>query len=151
MNFLEGASTNAIFIVFIIIMLIVMIFRPIMRRVLGADKYKMFSYDNYVNKQHKKYDWMIRITTIIGIITLGAIQISTINSGGQLKWYLGPYLVIFAMILLTESLRTYMEWKYSENRNNYKVTLLDFGLLIILTIVILATDFFGAFDFGSLN
>ncbi|WP_404406998.1 DUF4181 domain-containing protein [Jeotgalibacillus malaysiensis] len=148
MNFLEGASTNTVFLVFIIIMIIVMMFRPIMRRVLGADKFKIFSYDNYVNKKHKKFDWIIRITTIIGIITLGAIQISTINRGGELRWYLWPYIVIFAMIPLTESLRAYMEWKYAENRNNYKVTLLDLGLLVIITIIIFATGFFGAFDFG---
>lgn len=121
-------------------------FRPMITRILGADKKKFFSGYGYVNKNHKIIDWMIRGAGIILIIVLAGVQISMLKNGGEVKWYLATYTVLFVMFPLTELLRAYMEWKHADNGNNYKVTLSEIGFLACLTVVIFSTGFFGAFE-----
>ncbi|KIL51559.1 hypothetical protein KP77_10710 [Jeotgalibacillus alimentarius] len=130
----------------IVTIIVAFSFRPMITRILGADRQKFFSRYNHVNKNHKILDWTIRGVAIILIIVLGWIQISMIRNGGEVKWYLATYTVLFAMFPLTELLRAYMEWKHADNRNNYKVTLSEIGFLACLTVVIFSTGFFGAFE-----
>ncbi|AJD89669.1 hypothetical protein JMA_03520 [Jeotgalibacillus malaysiensis] len=151
MNFLEDASDFEVYFTIAVLVGIAVSFSPIMRRLIGADKIKMFSWENYVNQQHKKLDWIIRISAIIAMIVLWAIQMSVFEDGGGLKWYLGAPMALFLMILFTETLRIYMEWKHSENRQNYKATLLDLVFLLFLTFICLSTGLFGAFEFGWQN
>ncbi|TFE02403.1 DUF4181 domain-containing protein [Jeotgalibacillus salarius] len=151
MDFLEGASNFVVFFSVMLTLGIAFSFRPIARRLLRADKMSFFAYDNYLNATHKRFEWTFRISGLVGILVLFTFQMFVLDDGGELKWYLSPYVAILAVIPFTELLRAYMEWKHAENRNNYKVTLLELGYLTIITVIFFATGFFGAFNFGWVN
>ncbi|WP_082232916.1 DUF4181 domain-containing protein [Halobacillus massiliensis] len=93
----------------------------LLRRKLGADAGRFFA--KPVNEVHKKWDWALRILYIIMIIVTGFIG------------YPDPIYFLWVVIvyLISESLlQALMEWKYAENRMNYKMTLIELVLYLIL-------------------
>ncbi|RSL33952.1 DUF4181 domain-containing protein [Salibacterium salarium] len=93
---------------------------PLLRRWMGADKKKRFSY-NHINDFHKKGDWMIRITYFITFL-----MVVVIYTNNPL-----PTLITLAFSAISQcGFQAYVEWKFTENRSNYKVSLIELNLIL---------------------
>ncbi|MGP4068357.1 DUF4181 domain-containing protein [Halobacillus sp. B29] len=93
----------------------------ILRNLLGADKKKWFSY-NHINDFHKKGDSRLRGLFIILILA-------------SLPWTINKPLAISAMVAIFTvvllGFQAFAEWKFSSNRQNFKVSLVEIGLFLI--------------------
>ncbi|MGN7410869.1 DUF4181 domain-containing protein [Sporosarcina sp. SAFN-010] len=108
-------------IIILIIILLVGIIPAVFRYKMRADKKKWFSY-NHINKFHKKIDWTLRIVYMISLIV------------SAIFFYTKPLLIsiILAVFVLSQiSVQAFIEWKFSENRRNFKVSLIQLGLTLI--------------------
>lgn len=117
---LPGFWTEFIIIILIIILLVGII-PAVFRYKMRADKKKWFSY-NHINKLHKKIDWTLRIVYMISLIV------------SAIFFYTKPLLIsiILAVFVLSQiSVQAFIEWKFSENRKNFKVSLIQLGLTLI--------------------
>lgn len=123
-----------------IVFVLLYLFHVLMRRWLKVEEKKLFSY-NHVNDKHKKIDWTFRITTIL-LLILGWILYRIAENPHQ-YWFLQPWYIITFFIIVSETVRAFMEWKYAENRNTYKLTLFDLVFFLLLLLILLWTDFFG--------
>ncbi|EGQ26554.1 hypothetical protein HMPREF9372_1481 [Sporosarcina newyorkensis 2681] len=132
----------AFFLLLFVVWLLFFSFTAIMRKILNVEKKKLFSY-NHVNASHKKMDWTIRIVFIIAIIAGSSINISRHPSDRIL--FLEPYVLLFALIFITEIITAIMEWKYAENKNAYILTISQLVLFAVVLLSIYSTDFFGLF------
>lgn len=116
----EGFWTEPIIIILFTILLVGII-PAIFRYKMGADKKKWFSY-NHINKLHKKIDWTLSIIYMISLIV------------SAIFFYTKPLLIsiILAVFVLSQiSVQAFIEWKFSENRKNFKVSLIQLGLTLI--------------------
>lgn len=117
-----------LFIILSVVILLAGVIPAISRYKLGADKKKWFSF-NYINKFHKKVDRVLRIVFVTSII------VSVIFFSSQpILIYITPALFIVSQI----SVQIYMEVKYSDNRKNVQVSLIE----LILTIISLVGAFY---------
>ncbi|WP_425431776.1 DUF4181 domain-containing protein [Halobacillus alkaliphilus] len=93
----------------------------ILRNLLGADKKKWNSY-NHINNFRKKGDLMLRALFIILLLA-------------SMPWSINNPLVISGLmtgfIIVQLSFRTFAEWKFCSNRQNYKVSLVEIALLFV--------------------
>ncbi|VDH00402.1 Uncharacterised protein [Lysinibacillus sphaericus] len=108
-------------IIILIIILLVGIIPAMFRYKMRADKKKWFSY-NHINKLHKKIDWTLRIVYMISILVCAIF------------FYKQPLLIslILAIFVLSQiSVQAFIEWKFSENRKNFQVSLIQLGLTFI--------------------
>ncbi len=110
---------------FIIILLVIILLAggipSIFRYKMDADKRKWFSY-NHINKLHKNIDWTLRITTGFLILT-SAIFIHN-----------KPLLIsiILAIFIIGQiGIQAFIEWKFSNNRKNFQVSLIQLSLTFI--------------------
>ncbi|WP_317935762.1 DUF4181 domain-containing protein [Sporosarcina aquimarina] len=104
-----------------ITILLVGIIPAIFRYGMKADKKKWFSY-NHINRLHKKIDWTLRILAIISMLV------------SAILFYREPFLIplILAILGLSQiSTQAYIEWRFSENRKNYQVSLIQLALTFI--------------------
>ncbi|MEG0385593.1 MAG: DUF4181 domain-containing protein [Solibacillus sp.] len=133
---------GAFIILLLVLFLVFWIFDVVIRKLLGADKRKSFSY-NHVNSKHKKIDWSVRITFMI--LLLLSHYYTFYNNTFENYWYMEPWFVLISFFLVSDLLRAFMEWKYAENRKNFIATIAEllFGLSVILSLIM--TDFFGLF------
>lgn len=125
-----------------IVFLLVFLFEGIMRRMLNVEKKKRFSY-NHVNQKHKKIDWIIRITTMIALLSSYVIDIVMrvpLNS----IWFIQPWFILFLFIFISETVTAVMERKYVDNPNAYKLTIsvMLFSLLLLSLVVITSSWLF---------
>src|SRR5690625_1393712 len=103
------------------VLLLMVAIPVILRRAMGADKKIWFSY-NHINDFHKKGDWALRISFMISLIA------------GVISFRVNLFIVLFISGLFSVSqlgFQAYVEWKFTENRNNYKVTIAEIGLTFI--------------------
>ncbi|WP_099157049.1 DUF4181 domain-containing protein [Virgibacillus ndiopensis] len=109
-------------------MFIILVGLPaIVRRILGADKRKWFS-RNYINELHEKIDKGLRICGIFFILF------------SPIVFQANPLITVFILTIfgvLQLVFQAYFEWKYAENRSNYKLSVIE----ACLTIVVLAGVF----------
>lgn len=108
-------------IIILIIILLVGIIPAMFRYKMRADKKKWFSY-NHINKLHKKIDWTLRIVYMISLIM------------SAIFFYTKPLLlsIILAVFVLCQiGVQAFIEWKFSENRKNFQVSIIQFGLTFI--------------------
>lgn len=106
-----------------VVILLVGVIPAVFRYRMGADKKKWFSY-NHINKFHKKVDWTLRIVFVISFITSAIL----FNSQPFITY------IIFGFFILTQvGIQAYMEWKFSDNRKDFQVSLIQ----LILTFVTL--------------
>lgn len=120
--------------------LLVFIVNKVLRFWLKVEKKTFFSY-NHLNDKHKKVDWTIRFTFLF-ILTLGWI----INFNRIEKiWFLETYVLGFIFIIVSETVRAIMEWKYAENRNDYLFTSIQLVLITLFLITVYTTNFFYIF------
>ena len=133
-----GLATILLFL--IALALAISIFEYAVRRLLGVERRKRFSY-NHINERHKKADWTVRIVFLI-LIFISTYY--TINNE-ETVWYFESWFIIFIFLMVSETLRAIMEWKYGENKKASAATILVmlFGASILLLTV--TTGFFGLF------
>ncbi|WP_404451812.1 DUF4181 domain-containing protein [Virgibacillus necropolis] len=128
-----------------IILVLLVSFNEVMSKWLKVEKKKLFSFFSYnhVNEKHKKVDWTIRITFIV-IIILGYF-INSMSNPMESNWFFEPWFLLFILIVVSETARAIMEWKYAANRNAYILTISQLVFIIILLTSMFTTNFFGWF------
>lgn len=110
-----------------VVLLLMVAIPAILRRTMGADKKIWFSY-NHINEFHKKGDWALRISFTISLIA------------GMIIFRANPFIVLFISVFFSVSqlgFQAYVEWKFTENRKNYKVTIVEISLVFIAFIGVL--------------
>lgn len=130
-----------------IIVILIYSFSALMRNWLKVEKRQGFFSQYHVNKKHGKIDWTIRIIFVILIFFLLILSGRGQVEDGETGWYMWfhPSYLLFGLIIVTECLRAFMEWKYAENKRAYIVTLSELGFGIILIVSMFMTDFWGLF------
>src|SRR5699024_9495466 len=97
-----------------------------------------FSY-NHVNDTHKKIDFTIRTTATIFIVVGFIINMN--RELMEMYWYLQPWFLLIIFSVAIGIARIHMEWKYAENRNDYKYTISEIVFILVLLLVLFSTDF----------
>ncbi|MGE8037139.1 DUF4181 domain-containing protein [Lysinibacillus sp. NPDC093692] len=126
-----------------VLLLIISIFGFVIRKLLGVERKKWFSYD-YVNERHKKLDLSVRI------IYLSLVFISSYykfnNDNVRITWYFELWFIIIVFLVTSEMLRAFMEWKYAENKKDAVATIAEMMFMISIVFLTIKTDFFGLFN-----
>jgi hypothetical protein len=131
-----------VFLLIALYSLLIYLFNKLTMKWLNVEKKKFFS-DNHVHNNHKKIDWIIRITFLVILIISAIINIMRIQKGLEKIWFLETYVVLFIFIIVTEAARALMERKYAENRNDYKFTIVRLMFISTLLLLTFTTNFFG--------
>ncbi|QHJ69124.1 DUF4181 domain-containing protein [Planococcus halotolerans] len=122
------------------VILSVIVFNAIMRKLLNVERQKFFSY-NHINEKHKKVDWTIRISTVV-VLLLGFAINSTRNPTDWF-WFFQPWNILLLFLISSQTAKAIMERKYAENRNRYKVTIGETVFILALFVSLYLTDFWG--------
>ncbi|MER2118892.1 MAG: DUF4181 domain-containing protein [Solibacillus sp.] len=120
--------------------LVLFLMNKFLRKRLNVKKKKFFSY-NHVNEQHKKIDWVIRITFIVFV--LFGFFINVREDPSKHIWFLQTHILMFGFIILTELVRIIMEKRYAENKNDYIFTAVQLVVISVFLLAVFTTDFFG--------
>ncbi|WP_369823746.1 DUF4181 domain-containing protein [Sporosarcina sp. P16a] len=104
-----------------VVILLVGVIPAIFRYRIGASKNKWFS-NQQINTLHKKIDWILCIVFVTSIIT------SVLLFTSQLFI---PYILSGLFVLTRIGVQTYMEWKFSDNRKDFQVSLLSLTLTFV--------------------
>ncbi|WP_179884983.1 DUF4181 domain-containing protein [Bacillus sp. AFS015802] len=123
--------------------LLIFLFNAGMRKVLNVKRKKVFSY-HHLSEKHKKIDWTIRIIAAIFIIVGGFYNTFTLGPERKV-WYLESYVLLFAFVSVSESVRAAFEKRLSDNPNDYKFTLSQLAFLTVTLLLFYTTEFFGIF------
>lgn len=123
-----------------IVISLLYLFNVVMRKWLKVEKKKTFSY-NHINERHKKIDWTIRIIFLVSMI-LGYF-INAAREPMEWFWFLETWFLLIIFIVLSESVRAVMEWKYAVNKKDYIFTISQLVFSVILLITVIQTNFFG--------
>ncbi|WP_286166413.1 DUF4181 domain-containing protein [Bacillus sp. E(2018)] len=118
--------------------LLVFTFNKIIRKWLKVEKKKLFSY-NHLNRSHKKIDWTIRIASVFILIISSIINIYRTEK----LWILESYVLVFLFIIVSETVRAVMEWRYAENKNDYLYTMIQLAFVILFLLMVYNTNLFG--------
>lgn len=117
------------------------IFRYIMRNYLQVEK-KGRVFRKYVNTRHKKIDQLL--TGIIIILMIGVYFYETRIADGM-NWFFTTGGVLLVLIIVTEIVRAYMEWKYSENPKEYLLTLSELLFSVVILVSAYLVNLFSLF------
>ncbi|ATP41993.1 hypothetical protein CSE16_19315 [Solibacillus sp. R5-41] len=131
---------GSLLILLLVLFLVFWIFGIVIRKLLGVEKRKSFSY-NHVNDRHKKLDWSVRI--IFLILLLFSNYYTIYNKVIGTYWYIEPWFVLIIFILISELLRAFMEWKYAENKRDFIATIAELLFIITFLFLLIITDFLG--------
>ncbi|WP_432355473.1 DUF4181 domain-containing protein [Sporosarcina sp. A2] len=134
----DFGTTAVLLAVFVIVLFYVT--EKIFRRLLGVDS-KVALVTRSVNDNHRKIDWPLRAVFIIVLLFLAVIFAS--DNYTPLLWFYTSLIYLLVSNVTLELIRAYMQKKYSEQKNEYKVTLIQLVLSISLVIIIITTRFFG--------
>lgn len=126
----------------IVLVLVVSTFGFVIRKLLGVERKKWFSY-NHINERHKKLDWSVRII-FMSLFLISYYMIDNDTFG--IPWYFETWFILIVFLITTELLRTYMEWKYAENKRDFVATLAEMLFMISIVFLTITTDFFGLFN-----
>ncbi|ASF39079.1 hypothetical protein CEH05_08110 [Halobacillus halophilus] len=137
---LEPTFWLRLVVVISIFLLLLVSFNVIISRWLKMERKKLFSY-NHVNEKHEKIDWIIRVIAILSIL-LGYFINST-RGPTNWYWFLQPWFILAIFIVVSEVFRAFMEHKYAENPNAYKVTICNMVFTLILFFTLVKTEFWG--------
>ncbi len=136
---MDGFFPGSLFILLLILVVAFWIFGFVIRKLLGVEKLKWFS-NTYVNERHKNLDRSVRVIFII-LFLFGNYYTFTNESIGTYS-YLIPWFVIIILLLISDLLRAFMEWKYAENKRDYIATIAELLFWICVTSLLILTDFF---------
>ncbi|MDV2884580.1 DUF4181 domain-containing protein [Alkalihalophilus pseudofirmus] len=131
------------FIFILLTALVLFLFNEGMRRLLKLEKRGFFNKDGYVNKRHKVIDRTIR--AIFLLLMIIALIMNVTRDSVEMFRIFDPAILLFFMLFLTETTRSVMEYKYSEERNRYLLTASFVLFTSILVISMFMTDFYGLF------
>lgn len=129
-----------LFLMLTILLLLLVSFNAIMRKLLKVEKKKLFSY-NYVNEKHSKIDWTIRI--IIIVVLLIGTYVNNTRDRMDWIWFFEPWHIMMVFIVATEISRAIMEFKYAENRNAYKLTIGQLVFIVVIFLSLYLSNFLG--------
>ena len=133
---------NKLIVILISLVLVLHIFNYTIRKLLGVDRKKWFSY-NHINERHKKLDWTVRITFLL--ILFFSYLYTASNMELITHWYFNPGFLVFIFLIISELLRAFMEWKYVENKKVFIATIIELCFAISIIILTIKTNFFGIF------
>lgn len=136
----EGSFWLKLLLLVTVYFLLITLFNAIMRRWLGVEKRKAFSY-NHINDKHRKIDWTIRIVFLCVLLIGGFVNVGMIPQ--EPLFFLQPWFLLFVLLFLSETIRAVMERKYAKNPNAYIFTICQSAFILVLVILLFATDFFG--------
>ncbi|WP_130807092.1 DUF4181 domain-containing protein [Senegalia massiliensis] len=134
----EPRSDIKLFFILAILLFLISIFNAVMRKYLKVKKRKPFSC-NYVNKKHKKIDYIIIISFIIILLMTISYQNRNING---VSWYLEVWFVMLMFLVTSETFRAFMEWKYAENSKAYILTISQLIFSLALLGILIISNFF---------
>lgn len=120
---------------------ITFIFSSIMRNYLEVKKRKGFL-RKYVSEQHKKIDQIL--TGVFIALMVAAYFYETRILNGT-SWFFTPSLILLGSVVVNELVRAYMEWKYSDDKNDYILTLSELFFAFALVGIAFASNFLGLF------
>ncbi|MED3804110.1 DUF4181 domain-containing protein [Lysinibacillus xylanilyticus] len=126
----------------IVLVLVINIFGFVIRKLLGVERKKCFSY-NHVNERHKKLDWSVRIIFILFFIS-SYYMIDDDTLG--IPWYFETWFILIVFLITSEMLRAFMEWKYAENKKDFVATIVETVFMISIVFLVITTGFFGLFN-----
>lgn len=129
-----------LFLLLTIVLLLLVSFNALMRKLLKVEKKKFFSY-NHVNEKHSKIDWTIRITFIV--ILLLRYFVDTTRDPMDSIWFFEPWLLMMVFIVATEVARATKEYKYAENQNAYKLTISQLVFIVVIFLTLYLSNFLG--------
>ncbi len=129
-----------LFLLVSILLLLLVSFNAVMRKLLKVEKKKFFSY-NHVNEKHSKIDWTIRITIIV-VLLIGNFVNNTRDPMDWI-WFFEPWYIMMVFIVATEVARAIMECKYAENRNAYKLTISQLVFIVVIFLTLYWSNFLG--------
>lgn len=112
----------------------------IIREYFKVEHLSWWSY-NFINDKHKRYDMALRTLSVI-LIIIGYIVNLSRGIENEL-WFFQPWSIIFALIILGQFLRAYMEKKYIEDKNYYKASIAEAVALIVILFITYQTNFYG--------
>ncbi|MGE7942668.1 DUF4181 domain-containing protein [Lysinibacillus xylanilyticus] len=127
----------------LVLLLIISIFGFVIRKLLGVERKKCFSY-NYLNERHKKLDLSVRI--LFTILVLISSYYRNYNDTVEIAWYFDIWFIIIVFLVVSEMLRAFMEWKYAENKRAFVATIAEMMFMISIVFLTIKTDFFGLFN-----
>ncbi len=131
-----------LFLLISIFLLFSFIFNTVISKWLKVEKKKFFSYD-HVNEKHKKIDWTIRMAMLVSL-SLGYF-INITRDPMEWFWFLETWFLVIIFIVVSETARAVMEWKYAENPKAHMLTISQLVFVVILLFTTFKTDFFGLF------
>ncbi|RLQ91300.1 DUF4181 domain-containing protein [Planomicrobium sp. Y74] len=120
-----------------IVILSLIAFNAIMRKIFKVKRQKLFSY-NHINEKHKKVDWTIRIATIFLLIT--GVAINSTRNPTEWFWFFQPWTILILFLFSSQTAKVIMERKYAENRNRYKVTISESIFIALIFLSLYLTD-----------
>ncbi|WP_260508235.1 DUF4181 domain-containing protein [Cytobacillus firmus] len=100
-----------------------------LRKRLKVEKKNFFS-NYHINDKHKKVDWTIRISFLVILLNGAGINIE--RDPLESLWFLEPWFLLIVIIVTTEMGRAFMEWKYTENRKAFVVTICQLVFILIV-------------------
>ncbi|MEX3743617.1 DUF4181 domain-containing protein [Lysinibacillus xylanilyticus] len=127
----------------LVLLLIISIFGFVIRKLLGVERKKCFSY-TYFNERHKKLDLSVRI--VFMILVLISSYYTNYNDTVEIAWYYDLWFIIIVFLVVSEMLRAFMEWRYAENKRAYVATIAEMMFTISIVFLTIKTDFFGLFN-----
>lgn len=134
------SSGAAIVLAVVVVIVVFYLIEKVTRKWLGVDSKVAFVVRS-VNGKHRKIDWTLRAIFMVGLLFL-AIMITSEKYQPYLWFYIfSSYLLVTNVIL--ELVRAFMQKRYSEEKNEYIVTLIQLALFICLAVTTLTTNFFG--------
>ncbi|MBC2726078.1 DUF4181 domain-containing protein [Desulfosporosinus sp.] len=129
-----------LFLLITIVLLSLVSFNAVVRKLLNVEKKNLFS-SHYVNEKHKKIDWTIRIIFLVVLLIGHFVNIS--RDPMDWIWFFEPWFLMMGLVPATEVARAIIEYKYAENRNDYKLTISQLVFIFILFFTLFWSDFFG--------
>ncbi|WP_342506360.1 DUF4181 domain-containing protein [Sporosarcina sp. FSL K6-2383] len=139
---MEPFFWTKLFLVLAIFVLLSFCFNVVMRKLLKVKKRKFFSY-NHLNDKHKTIDLTVRVAAVVMMLIGFSIAIKI--DPMERIWFLEPYFFVFIFIFASETVRAFMEWKYSSNKNDYIFTIAQMLFHAIFLLSMFTTNFWGLF------
>lgn len=131
-------------ILFLVIYLMLMsVFRYFMRSYLKVEKTEVF-FRKYINSQHQKIDRIL--TGIFIALMVGSYLYETRILNGE-GWFITTGTILLSSTAVTEIVRAYMQWKYSDNSKEYMLTLSQLVFAFVLLGMAFTSHLFGLFRF----
>jgi len=127
----------------IVLVLVINIFGFVIRKLLGVERKKWFSY-NHINERHKKLDWSVRIIFMSLFFISSYYMIDNDTLG--IPWYFETWFILIVFLITSEMLRAFMEWRYAENKRDFVATIAEMVFMICIVFLVITTGFFGLFN-----